>query len=83
MDSTNDEYERYFIIEMFLQGLIEFSFVCDYSSDMFILYSLSQSTDTAWLTFMLLTMLLPYYTVYSSLMTFKIVDIAKKRLINN
>lgn len=30
---------------------------------------------------MLLTIMLPYYTVYSSLMTFKIVDIRKKKLI--
>ena len=69
-------------MEIILQGLIELSSVFDYFSDLYILYWLSQSVDTSWFTFMLLTMMLPYYTVYSSLMTFKIVDIRKQKLRN-
>ena len=49
----------------------------DFFSDIFVLYQLSQSTDTAWFSFTLFTMVCPYYTVYSSLMTFKINDIRK------
>lgn len=67
-------------METLLTGSIELSSVLDYFSDWYILIQLSKSTDTSWFSFMLLTMILPYYTVYSSLMTFKIVDIRKKKL---
>ena len=63
---------------MYLNGFIEISSVMDFLSDIYVLNELRNSTDTAWFSFSLFTMLCPYYTVYSSLMTFKINDIRKQ-----
>lgn len=68
---------RYVKLETYLNGFIEISSALDFFSDMWVLYQLSKSTDTAWFTITLFTMICPYYTVYSSLMTFKINDIRK------
>lgn len=49
---------------------IEVSSFLDFISDLVILRQLAHSTDTAWLTFSLFTMLCPYYTVYTSLINY-------------
>ena len=54
--------------------MIEISSMMDFISDVWILILLYDSTDTAWFSFTLFTMICPYYTVYASIMTFKIQD---------
>jgi hypothetical protein len=63
---------RHFILETLLKAAIEISSALDFVSDTMILLSLSKSADTMWFSFTLWTMLCPYYTVYTSLMTFLI-----------
>lgn len=63
---------------MLLIFTIELASVCDFVSDCYVVYQLSQTTHTGWFTFSFFTMLAPYLTVYSSVMTFKIVDLRSK-----
>ena len=46
---------------------IELSSCFDFFSDLMIIIALGNSTDTAWFSFSLFTVLAPYYTIYSSL----------------
>ena len=46
---------------------IEISSCFDFFSDLLIILALANSTDTAWFSFSLFTVLAPYYTIYSSL----------------
>lgn len=70
--------ERHFILETILTVLIELSSLADFASDVVILVALANSPDTAWFSFALFTMICPYYTVYTSLMTFQIQDTRKR-----
>ena len=74
-----EKRDRHFIIETYLSGFIEVSSFLDFFSDLYILVKLGQSTDTAWFSFMLFTMLCPYYTVYTSLITHTLNMIRQKR----
>ena len=60
------------LLSVIFSLLIELSSFGDFFSDLLIIYSLSQTTHTAWLTFSLFTMLAPYYTVYTSLLNYQI-----------
>ena len=71
--------DRHFVIETYLHGLIEISSFCDFFSDIYILKQLSESVDTSWFTFMLFTMLCPYYTVYTSLISYRLNKIRQIR----
>ena len=44
----------------------------DIYSDTIIVGELAQTTDTAWLTFSLFTIIAPYYTIYTSLINYQI-----------
>lgn len=66
-------------METFLNGLIEFSSIVDYVTDVIILYYLARSKHTMWFTFSLFTMLSPYYTVYASALTFQMGNFREKR----
>lgn len=70
--------ERHFILETVLNACIEISSMADFISDLVILKALCNSPDTAWFSFSLFTMLCPYYTVYTSLMTFHIQQTTKR-----
>ena len=64
--------KRYYFVEILVNGLLEISSILDFFFDVLILIQLGKSTDTAWFTFTLFTMVCPYYTVYTSLMTYQI-----------
>lgn len=70
--SKQKENKRHFIVETYIGGSIEIASMMDFISDVVILLQLVNSTDTSWFSFTLFTMVCPYYTVYASLMTFKI-----------
>lgn len=59
-------------IELMFNTLIEVSSFLDFISDFYILKSLASSTDIAWFTFALFTMICPYYTIYTSLINHQI-----------
>lgn len=67
---SEETEERYFVLEFVLSLFIESSSLADFFSDYVILQALAMSVDTMWFSFTLFTMLCPYYTVYTSLMTF-------------
>jgi hypothetical protein len=75
---ASKEDEKHFVLETILNGLIEISSTADFISDCAVVAQLAQGTDTAWFSFSLFTMLAPYLTLYSSLMTFKIIDTRRK-----
>ena len=60
------------LLRVLLALFIEVSSFLDLISDFVILRDLASSTDTAWFTFSLFTMLCPYYTVYTSLINYQI-----------
>lgn len=68
------------LLEILLSTLIEVSSFFDFISDFVILKALAGSTDTAWFSFALFTMICPYYTVYTSLTNFQIQQTRKKVL---
>ncbi len=74
-ESNEKTYQKHFVVETCLNGLIELFSILDFFSDLYIMKKLSESTDTAWFSFSLLTIICPYYSVYSSFMTFKLNDI--------
>jgi len=55
-----------------LANIIEWSAALDFYSDIVVVSELAQSTDTAWLTFSLFTIIAPYYTIYTSLINYQI-----------
>lgn len=62
--------KKHVMLEACMNALIEVSSMLDLISDLWILYALANSPDTAWFSFALFTMVCPYYTVYTSLMNF-------------
>ena len=60
------------ILVVLLSLFIEESSFFDFFSDLIIIRGLGQSTDTAWFSFSLFTVLAPYYTVYTSLINIQI-----------
>lgn len=55
------------MLVVLLSLFIEESSFFDFFSDLIIIRALGNSTDTAWFSFSLFTVLAPYYTVYTSL----------------
>ena len=55
------------MLSVLLSFFIEESSFFDFISDFMIIIALGRSTDTAWFSFSLFTVLAPYYTVYTSL----------------
>ena len=77
-NATEDtQREPHFKIQVLLSVMIEVSSFVDFASDFWILQALAKSVDTMWFTFALFTVLCPYYTVYTSLMTFQIDKLRK------
>lgn len=71
-DEQKTVYKRHYILETAFSGMIEVSSFFDFGSDAVILYHLARGRDSAWFTFAIFTILCPYYTVYTSLMTFQL-----------
>jgi len=58
---------------------IEIASLFDLISDSFILFHLYYSSHTMWLTITIFTISCPYFTCYTSLMTFHIAEVRKMR----
>jgi hypothetical protein len=56
-----------YFVGLFFATIIEVTSALDFYSDIVVVGELGNSTDTAWFTFSLFTILAPYYTIYSSL----------------
>jgi hypothetical protein len=65
--------------ESMLSMLIEIASLCDLVSDCVILTALYHSTHTMWLTITVFTISCPYFTCYTSLMTWHISQVRKIR----
>ena len=76
-ESNGENKKRFYVLELLLSFSIESASICDFFSDLIVVQQLAQTTHTGWFTFSLFTMLAPYLTVYSSIMTFKIVDLRR------
>lgn len=59
-------------IKVLLSTFIELSSFLDFYSDLLVIWALSQSTDTAWFTISIFTVLAPFYTIYTSLINYNI-----------
>ena len=66
-ESRIDETINLCLLVVLLTLFIEVSSCFDFFSDLVIIIALGNSSDTAWFSFSLFTVLAPYYTIYSSL----------------
>jgi len=57
-------------IGLFLATIIEWTSALDFYSDIIVAGELADSTDIAWLAFTIFTIVAPYYTIYSSLISY-------------
>ena len=66
------------LLVILLSLFIEYSSFLDFVSDIIIIFSLANTEHTAWLAFSLFTVLAPYYTVYTSLINYQIVNLKRQ-----
>jgi hypothetical protein len=66
-------------LPVFMSSVIEWSSFLDFFSDIRIIIALAKSKDTAWFAFCLITVLAPYYTIYTSLINNQIEQVRRKK----
>jgi len=73
-----DEIKKYKLLDLILQTSLEISSLGDFISDSVILYALYKSGHTFWFSLTFFTMVCPYYTSYTTIMSFQILSIKEK-----
>ena len=74
--------ERHFILETLIEAFIEISGALDYFSDILIFVLFASTNNVGYATFMLLSTLCPYFTMYTCLNTFRLNKVSQKKDMN-